>query len=132
MKALMMTYGSDFRYLLRAANVGLQHQDRDLDHRQGGKPAFMDMDIPKLPGYKVKPSLAVMVALSAVDPSKRGPLLAEIEQLRKNRIFTDAEAESVRGDNNARLLLKKNKSAEYATRLAQTLEQFVPELSVML
>lgn len=132
MKALMMTYGSDFRYLLRAANVGWQHQDRDLDHRQGGKPAFMDMDIPKLPGYKVKPSLAVMVALSAVDPSKRGPLLAEIEQLRKNRIFTDAEAESVRGDNNARLLLKKSKSAEYATRLAQTLEQFVPELSVML
>jgi hypothetical protein len=131
-KALLVAYRSDFRYLLRAAGVGWQHQDRDLDHRQGGKPAFMDMDIPKLPGYKVKPSMAVMVALSAVDPSKRGALLAEIETLRKNRIFSDAEAQSVRGNNDARLALKKDKSAEYATKLAQTLEQFVPDLNVSL
>jgi hypothetical protein len=132
MKALMMSYGSDFRYLLRAANVGWQHQDRDLDHRKGGKPAFMDMDIPKLPGFKVKPSMAVMVALSAVDPSKRTALIGAIEDLRKNRIFTDAEAEKVRGNNDARLTLKKQKSEEYANKLAKTLEQYVPELGSIL
>lgn len=92
----------------------------------------MDMDIPKLPGYKVKPSMAVMVALSAVEPNKRGALLAEIETLRKNRMFSDSEAQSVRGNNDARLALKKDKSAEYATKLAQTLEQFVPNLNVSL
>ena len=132
MKALMMTYGSDFRYLLRAAGVGWQHQDRDLDHRQGGKPAFMDMDLPKLPGYRVKPSMAVMIALSAVDPSKRTALLGAIEDLRKNRMFTDSEAEKVRGDNDARLSLKKQKSDEYGNKLTKTLEQYVPELGSIL
>jgi len=131
-KALMMTYGSDFRYLLRSAGVGWQHQDRDLDHRAGGKPAFMDMDIPKRPGYKVKPSMAVMVALSAVDPGRRAALLGAIENLRKNRIFSDSEATEVRGNNDARLALKKQKSAEYATKLVQTLEQYVPNLNVIL
>ena len=132
MKGLVQAYGKDFKYLLRAAGVGWQHQDRDLDHRAGGKPAFMDMDIPKLPGYKVKPSMAVMVALSAVDPSKRAALLGEIENLRKGRIFSDSEAQSVRGDNDSRLSLKKQKSAEYASSLAKTLEQYVPNLNVML
>jgi hypothetical protein len=132
-KALLMTYGADFRYLLRAANVGWQHQDRDLDHRKGGKPAFMDMDLPKLSAkIPVKPSTAVMVALAAVDPSKRNSLLQGIEDLRKNRIFTDSEAESVRGDNNARLSLKKQKSQEYGANLEKLLEQYVPDLNVIL
>jgi hypothetical protein len=132
MKALLLTYGAESRYLLRAAGVGWQHQDRDLDHRQGGKPAFMDMDIPKLPGLNVKPSVAVMVALSAVEPGKRKSLLDAIENLRKTRIFSDGEAESVRGDNEARLKLKKQKSAEYADDLAETLESYVPSLSTLL
>lgn len=131
-KALMMTYGADFRYLMRAAGVGWQHQDRDLDHRAGGKPAFMDMDIPKLPGYKVKPSVAVMAALAAVEPSKRSALLGDIEQLRKSRIFSDEEAQSVRGDNDARLELKRKKSAEYADQLTKTLQQHVPSLGEVL
>lgn len=131
-KALMMTYGSDFRYLLRAAGVGWQHKDRDLDHRKGGKPAFMDMDIPQLPGFKSKPSMAVMVALSAVDPGRRADLLRSIEDLRLKRQFSDAEAESVRGDNAARLKLKKQKSAEYADSLAKTLQEYVPNLQEIL
>ena len=131
-KSLMTSYGDEFRYLLRAAGVGWQHQDRDLDHRKGGKPAFMDMDIPKLPGYTVKPSMAVMVALSAVDPSRRTALLRAVENLRLSRIFTDAEAESVKGDNDARLALKKQKSAEYANELVSTLEQYVPNLGSIL
>jgi hypothetical protein len=132
MKALMQTYGKDFRYLLRSAGVGWQHQDRDLDHRAGGKPATMDMDIPKLPKLNVKPSMAVMVALTAVSPNQRSALLSSIENLRKERVFTDAEATSVRGNRDARLALKKEKSSEYANKLVQTLEQFVPNLNVML
>jgi hypothetical protein len=132
-KALLMTYGGDFRYLLRAANVGWQHQDRDLDHRKGGKPAFMDMDLPKLSAkIPVKPSTAVMIALAAVDPSKRTSLIQGIEDLRKNRIFTDPEAESVRGNNDARLSLKKQKSQEYGQKLEKLLEQYVPDLNVIL
>lgn len=129
MKALMMTYGADFRYLLRAAGVGWQHQDRDLEHRKGGKPAFMDMDIPKLPGFNIKPSTAVMIALSAIEPNKRTALLGAIEKLRKDRIFSDAEAESVRGKNDARLALKKQKSKEYAQKLSNTLRAYVPEMT---
>jgi hypothetical protein len=132
MKALLLTYGEEARYLLRAAGVGWQHKDRDLDHRQGGKPAFMDMDIPKLPGFGVKPSVAVMVALSAVEPEKRKFLLESIEGLRKARIFTDKEVESVRGDNEARLRLKKQKSSEYADDLTRTLESYVPSLGSLL
>ena len=132
MKALMLAYGDNFRYLLRAADVGWQHKDRDLDHRKKGKPAFMDMDIPKLPGYKVKPSMAVMVALSVVEPNQRKALLGAIEDLRLKRMFSDAEAELVRGNNDARLDLKRQKSAEYANKLVKTLEQFVPDLNVML
>lgn len=132
MKALLASYGNDFRYLLRAADVGWQHQDRDLDHRQGGKPAFMNNGVPKLPGTKVKPSTAVMVALAAVDPSKRAALLGALEDLRKARILTDSEAQSVRGDNNARLALQGKKSQEYGQSLSKLLQQYVPNLGDIL
>jgi hypothetical protein len=131
-KTLLASYGNEFRYLLRAANVGWQHQDRDLDHRQGGKPAFMNNGVPKLPGYKVKPSPAVMMALASVDPGKRTGLLNGLEDLRKARILTDSEAQTVRGNNAARLELQGQKSAEYGQKLAQLLEQYVPNLGDIL
>ncbi len=131
-KTLLASYGNEFRYLLRAANVGWQHQDRDLDHRQGGKPAFMNNGVPKLPGYKVKPSTAVMMALAFVDPGKRTALLNGLEDLRKARILTDAEAQSVRGNNAARLNLQGQKSTEYGKNLATLLEKYVPNLGDIL
>ncbi len=132
MKELLATYGNEFRYLLRSAGVGWQHQDRDLDHRQGGKPAFMNNGVPKLPGTKVKPSTAVMVALAAVDPAKRNALLSGLEDLRKARILTDSEAQSVRGNNDARLALQGQKSKEYGDNLAKLLNQYVPNLGEIL
>lgn len=131
-RQLVNSYGKEVRYLVRAAGVGWQHQDRDLDHRMGGKPAFMDSGVPKLPGTKVKPSTAVLVALAAVDPGKREELKSRLEDLRKSRILTDAEAESVRGDNAARLSLQKQKSEEYGNSLAQVLGDFVPGLGDLL
>lgn len=131
-RKLVDTYGKEVRYLIRAAGVGWQHQDRDLDHRLGGKPAFMDSGVPRVPGTKVKPSTAVLVALAAVDPSRKAQLMAELEELRKSRILSNAEAERVRGDNSARLALQKQRSVEYGNALAATLTQYVPNLNVLL
>jgi hypothetical protein len=131
-KGLIQSYGDKVRYLVRAAEVGWQHQDRDLDHRMGGKPAFMNNGVPKLPGTNVKPSTAVLVALAAIDPSKKEALKEGLEDLRKARILTDSEAQSVRGDNNARLKLQTQKSSEYGENLAELLNNFVPNLNVML
>lgn len=131
-KGLIQSYGDKVRYLVRAAEVGWQHQDRDLDHRMGGKPAFMNNGVPKLPGTNVKPSTAVLVALAAIDPSKKEALKEGLEDLRKARILTDNEAQSVRGDNNARLKLQTQKSSEYGEKLAELLNNFVPNLNVML
>lgn len=131
-KGLIESYGDKIRYLVRAAGVGWQHQDRDLDHRMGGKPAFMNNGVPKLPGTNVKPSTAVLVALAAVDPSKKEALKQGLEDLRKARILSDSEAQSVRGDNNARLKLQTQKSVEYGKNLAKLLNDFVPNLNVML
>lgn len=127
-RKLVESYGDKVRYLVRAAGVGWQHQDRDLDHRLGGKPAFMNNGVPKLPGTKVKPSTAVLVALSAVDPAKRDALKGRLEELRKARILTDTEVSSVRGDNSARLNLQGQKSREYGDDLAALLSEFVPNL----
>jgi hypothetical protein len=131
-KGLIQAYGDRVRYLVRAAEVGWQHQDRDLDHRMGGKPAFMNNGVPKLPGTNVKPSTAVLVALAAIDPTKKEALKEGLEDLRKARILTDSEAQSVRGDNNARLKLQTQKSSEYGEKLAELLNNFVPNLNVML
>jgi hypothetical protein len=127
-KKLIESYGDKVRYLVRAAGVGWQHQDRDLDHRQGGKPAFMNNGVPKLPGTNVKPSTAVLIALSAVDPAKRESLKSRLEDLRKARILSDSEVSSVRGDNEARLRLQGQKSKEYGESLANLLNEFVPNL----
>ena len=131
-KGLIQAYGDKVRYLVRAAEVGWQHQDRDLDHRMGGKPAFMNNGVSKLPGTNVKQSTAVLVALAAIDPSKKEALKGGLENLRKARILTDSEAQSVRGDNNARLKLQTQKSSEYGENLAELLNNFVPNLNVML
>ena len=127
-KKLIDSYGDKVRYLVRAAEVGWQHQDRDLDHRMGGKPAFMNNGVPKLPGTSVKPSTAVLIALSALDPAKRESLKERLEDLRKARILTDSEASSVRGDNATRLNLQGQKSREYGESLASLLNEFVPNL----
>jgi hypothetical protein len=132
MKGLIKTYGSDVKYLVRAAGVGWQHQDRDLDHRMGGKPAFMNNGVPKLPGTNVKPSTAVLIALSSVDPSRRKDLMEGLEKLRKARILSDGEAQEVRGDNAARLKLQGAKSKEYGDSLASLLGEFVPGLGSLL
>ncbi len=131
-KGLIQAYGDKVRYLVRAAEVGWQHQDRDLDHRMGGKPAFMNNGVPKLPGTNVKPSTAVLVALAAVDPSKKEALKEGLEDLRKARILTDGEAQSVRGDNSARLKLQTQKSSDYGEKLAELLNNFVPNINVIL
>ena len=131
-KKLVESYGDKVRYLIRAAGVGWQHQDRDLDHRMGGKPAFMNNGVPTLPGTKVKPSTAVLIALAAVDPSKKQQLIGQLEDLRKARILTDEEAMSVRGNNSARLALQKQKSSEYGDDLSQVLREFVPNLDNLL
>lgn len=131
-KGLIQAYGDKVRYLVRAAEVGWQHQDRDLDHRNGGKPAFMNNGVSKLPGTNVKPSTAVLVALAAIDPTKKEALKEGLDDLRKARILTDSEAQSVRGDNNARLKLQTQKSSEYGEKLAELLNNFVPNLNVML
>ena len=127
-RKLVESYGDKVRYLVRAAGVGWQHQDRDLDHRLGGKPAFMNNGVPKLPGTTVKPSTAVLIALSAVDPAKREALKGRLEELRKARILTDTEVSSVRGDNSARLSIQGQKSKEYGDDLAALLSEFVPNL----
>lgn len=131
-RKLVDSYGDKVRYLVRAAGVGWQHQDRDLDHRLGGKPAFMNNGVPKLPGTNVKPSTAVLIALSAVDPAKRESLKERLEELRKARILTDSEAASVRGDNSARLSLQGQKSKDYGDDLASLLNEFVPNLGSFL
>lgn len=127
-RKLVDTYGDKTRYLVRAAGVGWQHQDRDLDHRLGGKPAFMNNGVPKLPGTNVKPSTAVLVSLSALDPVRREVLKERLETLRRGRVLTDEEVSSVRGDNSARLSLQGKKSKEYGDDLAALLNEFVPNL----
>lgn len=131
-RRLAETYGKEVRYLIRAAGVGWQHQDRDLDHRLGGKPASMDNGVPRVPGTKVKPSTAVLVALAAIDPSRKAQLLDKLEELRKARILSDSEAQQVRGDNAARLGLQKQKSEQYGNALAAVLTEYVPNLNVLL
>jgi hypothetical protein len=131
-KNLVSSYGGEFKYLLRSAGVGWQHQDRDLDHRKGGKPAFMNNGVPKLPGTKVPPSTAVMVALAAVKPSQRQELLKELDVLRQGRILSDSEVQSVRGNNTARLELQTQKSKDYGSKLSKLLNQYVPDLSTYL
>jgi hypothetical protein len=73
-----------------------------------------------------------MVALAAVDPAKRNALLSGLEDLRKARILTDSEAQSVRGNNDARLALQGQKSKEYGDNLAKLLNQYVPNLGEIL
>lgn len=131
-RKLIDSYGKEVRYLIRAGGIGWQHQDRDLDHRMGGKPAFMDNGVPRVPGMKVKPSTAVLVALAAVDPSRKPELMSRLEELRKSRILSDSEAERVRGNNSARLALQAQKSKEYGDALATTLTKYVSNLGMLL
>ena len=74
----------------------------------------------------------MMIALAAVNPGQRQSLLSGLETLRKNRILSDSEAESVRGNNTARLELQSQKSKEYGNALAKLLNQTVPDLNVYL
>jgi hypothetical protein len=92
----------------------------------------MNNGVPKLPGTNVKPSTAVLIALSAVDPAKRESLKERLEELRKARILTDSEAAAVRGDNSARLSLQGQKSKDYGDDLASLLNEFVPNLGSFL
>jgi len=130
MKALVASYGADVRYLLRASGVNWQHSNKDPEYRLGQRVAKMDDGLVKLPGFtaKVKPSQAVMMALSVIKPENKKDFVLAVDKLRKERQFTDAEAKTTLGNPNKRNAVIREKSADYGQNLTKLLNQYVPEL----
>lgn len=130
MKALVATYGSQVRYLLRESGINWQHSNKDPEYRLGQRVAKMDDGLVKLPGFagKVKPSQAVMMALSVVKPENKKDFVLGVEKLRKERQFTDAEAKTTLGNPDKRNAVIREKSAAYGQNLTKLLNQYVPEL----
>jgi len=131
MKALIASYGKQVRYLLKASGVNWQHQNQDPDHRaEGGRPAFMDDGVVKLPGFtgKIKPSQAVMTALSVIKPENKKDFVLGVEKLRQDRALSTGEAEKTKGNPDKRNAAIKEKSAAYGQNLTKLLNQYIPEL----
>ena len=130
MKTLVASYGADVRYLLRASGVNWQHSNKDPEYRMGQRVAKMDDGLVKLPGFtaKVKPSQAVMVALSVIKPENKNDFVLAVDKLRKERQFTDAEAKNTLGNPDKRNAAIREKSVAYGQNLTKLLNQYVPEL----
>ena len=130
MKALVASYGADVRYLLRASGVNWQHSNKDPEYRLGQRVAKMDDGLVKLPGFtaKVKPSQAVMMALSVIKPENKKDFVLAVDKLRKERQFTDAEAKNTLGNPDKRNAVIREKSAAYGQNLTKLLNQYIPEL----
>lgn len=132
LRRLAAAYGEEVRYLIRASGVEWQYSKRDLDYRKKSRPGKMDEGVPPVIKGKTKPSTAILIALAAVDPNRRDQLLKELDRLRKARVLTDSEAQSVMGDAGARNALQTQKSVEYGQNLGSLLESFVPNIASLL
>lgn len=124
--------GDEVRYLLRA--VGMQSGQWESRRPHTGRPNRVILDNNaslSIKGKTVKPSEAILIAASTLDPTQRAIFLNKVDALRMARQMGKQEVDTFESTSDPRYIRRKKELDEqFESNLTSLLQSVLPDLSI--